>query len=130
VSLRPAPAPAPTSAGTGPAVPAIRAADLRKQYANVTAVDGIDLTVAQGESFGFLGPNGAGKTTTIAMLCTLAAPTSGRIEIAGHDTRTDPAGARRSLGLVFQETTLDGDLTAAENLRFHAVSRRPSPLSG
>jgi daunorubicin resistance ABC transporter ATP-binding subunit len=93
---------------------------LRKRYADVTAVDGIDLTVAPGESFGFLGPNGAGKTTTIAMLCTLAAPTSGRIEIAGHDTRTDPAGARRSLGLVFQETTLDGDLTAAENLRFHA----------
>jgi daunorubicin resistance ABC transporter ATP-binding subunit/daunorubicin resistance ABC transporter membrane protein len=118
VSLRPGPAPA--SRRTGPAVPAIRAVGLRKQYADVTAVDGIDLTVAPGESFGFLGPNGAGKTTTIAMLCTLSAPTSGLVEIAGHDTRTDPAGARRSLGLVFQETTLDGDLTAAENLRFHA----------
>ncbi|MEV5705998.1 ATP-binding cassette domain-containing protein [Actinoallomurus sp. NPDC052274] len=118
MSLRPSPAPA--SAGTAPVVPAIRATDLRKRYADVTAVDGIDLTVAPGESFGFLGPNGAGKTTTIAMLCTLAAPTSGRVEIAGHDTRTDPAGARRSLGMVFQETTLDGDLTAAENLRFHA----------
>ncbi|GAA4056590.1 ATP-binding cassette domain-containing protein [Actinomadura miaoliensis] len=118
MSLRPGPAPA--SARTGPAVPAIKAVGLRKRYADITAVDGIDLTVAPGESFGFLGPNGAGKTTTIAMLCTLSVPTSGRIEIAGHDTRTDPAGARRSLGLVFQETTLDGDLTAAENLRFHA----------
>jgi daunorubicin resistance ABC transporter membrane protein len=118
VSLRPGRAQ--VSAGSRPAVAAIKAVDLRKQYADLTAVDGIDLTVAPGESFGFLGPNGAGKTTTIAMLCTLAAPTSGRIEIAGHDPRTDPAGARRSLGLVFQETTLDGDLTAAENLRFHA----------
>src|SRR5262245_46572888 len=54
------------------------------------------------------------------MLCTLAVPTAGRIEIAGHDTRTAPARVRRSLGLVFQETTLDGDLTAGENLRFHA----------
>ncbi|MCO5996736.1 ATP-binding cassette domain-containing protein [Actinoallomurus rhizosphaericola] len=128
MSLPPVPAPTPartasagtTPAGTASTVPAIRAVDLRKRFADVTAVDGIDLTVAPGESFGFLGPNGAGKTTTIAMLCTLAAPTSGRIEIAGHDTRTDPAGARRSLGMVFQETTLDGDLTAAENLRFHA----------
>ena len=117
---RPGPAAAPAPPRADPAVPAIRAVGLRKRYADSTAVDGIDLTVAPGECFGFLGPNGAGKTTTIAMLCTLAMPTSGRIEIAGHDTRTDPAGARRSLGLVFQETTLDGDLTAAENLRFHA----------
>jgi ABC-2 type transport system ATP-binding protein len=86
----------------------------------VEAVRGIDLTVAQGETFGFLGPNGAGKTTTIAMLCTLAVPTAGRIQIAGHDTRTAPGRVRRDIGLVFQETTLDGELTAEENLRFHA----------
>jgi len=101
-------------------VPAIRAVGVRKAYPEVEAVRGIDLTIAQGEIFGFLGPNGAGKTTMIAMLCTLAVPTAGRIEIAGHDTRRAPGRVRRSLGLVFQETTLDGDLTAAENLRFHA----------
>ncbi|GAA4623732.1 daunorubicin resistance protein DrrA family ABC transporter ATP-binding protein [Actinoallomurus vinaceus] len=100
--------------------PAIRVSGLRKSYPGVEAVRGIDLTVAQGETFGFLGPNGAGKTTTIAMLCTLVRPTAGRVEVAGHDTRTAPGLVRRSIGLVFQESTLDGDLTAAENLRFHA----------
>jgi ABC-2 type transport system ATP-binding protein len=103
-----------------PGVPAIRATGVHKSYDGVEAVRGIDLTIPQGETFGFLGPNGAGKTTTIAMLCTLAVPTAGRIEVAGHDTRTSPREVRRNLGLVFQETTLDGDLTAEENLRFHA----------
>jgi len=125
--------PARTGAATGPApeVPAILAVGVRKSYPGVEAVRGIDLTVAQGETFGFLGPNGAGKTTTIAMLCTLALPTAGRIEIAGHDTRTAPGRVRRDLGLVFQETTLDGDLTAEENLRFHAdlYSLPRAPLS-
>ncbi|WP_086559516.1 ABC transporter ATP-binding protein [Streptomyces africanus] len=109
-------------AGTPDAVgpPAIRAAGVHKSYGDVEAVRGIDLTVAQGETFGFLGPNGAGKTSTIAMLCTLARPTAGTIEIAGHDTRTDPDRVRREIGLIFQQTTLDPDLTAAENLRFHA----------
>jgi ABC-2 type transport system ATP-binding protein len=115
---RPVAAPAPPS--PAPGTPAILATGVRKSYPGVEAVRGIDLTVAQGETFGFLGPNGAGKTTTIAMLCTLAKPTAGRIEIAGHDTRTAPGRVRRNLGLVFQETTLDGDLTAEENLRFHA----------
>jgi ABC-2 type transport system ATP-binding protein len=111
-----------TAPAAGPAapVPAIRATGVRKSYPGVDAVRGIDLTVAQGETFGFLGANGAGKTTTIAMLCTLVVPTAGRIEVAGHDTRTAPDRVRRSLGIVFQESTLDGDLTAAENLRFHA----------
>ncbi|GAA3966618.1 hypothetical protein GCM10023085_56360 [Actinomadura viridis] len=118
MSLRPGPSAAP--AGPGLVTPAIRATGLRKRYPGVDAVDGIDLSIAPGESFGFLGPNGAGKTTTIAMLCTLAVPTAGRIEIAGHDTRTDPVAARRRIGLLFQETTLDNELTAAENLRFHA----------
>jgi daunorubicin resistance ABC transporter ATP-binding subunit/daunorubicin resistance ABC transporter membrane protein len=121
VSLRPGAPPAPPAAGPADsAAPAIVATRLSKRYPGVVAVDGIDLRVERGESFAFLGPNGAGKTTTIAMLCTLAAPTSGRIEIAGHDTRTDPAAARRRLGLIFQETTLDGELTAVENLRCHA----------
>ena len=118
--LRQRPVAAPTYPSPAPGTPAILAVGVRKSYPGVEAVRGIDLTVAQGETFGFLGPNGAGKTTTIAMLCTLATPTAGRIEIAGHDTRTAPGRVRRNLGLVFQETTLDGDLTAEENLRFHA----------
>ena len=118
--LRQRPAISPASSSPTTDTPAILAAGVRKSYPGVEAVRGIDLTVAQGETFGFLGPNGAGKTTTIAMLCTLAMPTAGRIEIAGHDTRTAPGRVRRNLGLVFQETTLDGDLTAEENLRFHA----------
>jgi ABC-2 type transport system ATP-binding protein len=116
---RSSPDPGP-AARTHDGVPAIRAVGVRKTYPGVEAVRGLDLTVAQGETFGFLGPNGAGKTTTIAMMCTLARPTAGRIEIAGHDTRTAPGRVRRNLGLVFQETTVDGELTAAENLRFHA----------
>ncbi len=118
--VRPRPLRASLPGSTRLGVPAIRAVGLRKSYAGADVVRGIDLTVAQGETFGFLGPNGAGKTTTIAMLCTLAMPTAGRIEVAGHDVRTAPGRVRRSLGIVFQETTLDGDLTAAENLRFHA----------
>ncbi|MFF4160715.1 ATP-binding cassette domain-containing protein [Streptomyces sp. NPDC001678] len=115
---RPAPAGAPPAAP--PVPPAVRARGVVKSYGGREAVRGIDLTVAQGETFAFLGPNGAGKTTTIRMLCTLAAPSAGSIEIAGHDTRTAPRQVRRSLGLVFQETTLDPELTAEENLRFHA----------
>ncbi|GHF04024.1 ABC transporter ATP-binding protein [Streptomyces morookaense] len=114
----------PAAAGAAPAAhadpPAVRMRGVVKSYGGREAVRGIDLTVAQGETFAFLGPNGAGKTTTIRMLCTLAAPSAGSIEIAGHDTRTAPRQVRRSLGLVFQETTLDPELTAEENLRFHA----------
>ncbi|MEV4443456.1 ATP-binding cassette domain-containing protein, partial [Streptomyces sp. NPDC049577] len=98
----------------------VLARGLRKTYPGVEAVRGVDLTVRAGETFGFLGPNGAGKSTTIAMLCTLARPTGGRAAVAGADVTADPAAVRRGIGLVFQESTLDGDLTAAENLRFHA----------
>jgi ABC-2 type transport system ATP-binding protein len=86
----------------------------------VQAVRGIDFEVAPGEVFGFLGPNGAGKTTTIAMLCTLARPTAGEARVAGHDVVTERDEVRRNIGLVFQDPTLDGYLTAEENLRFHA----------
>lgn len=107
-------------ADSGPATPAIQASGLRKHYPGATAVAGVDLTVAPGESLALLGPNGAGKTTLISMLCALTEPTAGSVQIAGHDTRTRPGSARGALGLVFQETTLDDELTAAENLRFHA----------
>jgi ABC-2 type transport system ATP-binding protein len=101
--------------------PAVEVAALTKRYGDLAAVDGIDFTVGQGEVFAFLGPNGAGKSTTIKMLCTLARPTSGRATVAGFDVATQAKSVRRHIGLVFQEQTLDDQLTAEENLRFHAV---------
>ncbi|MGH3678738.1 MAG: ATP-binding cassette domain-containing protein [Natronosporangium sp.] len=101
------------------AEPAVRVRGLTKTYGEVEAVRGIDLDVAEREMFGFLGPNGAGKTTTIKILCTLADATAGSATVAGHDVRTDRAAVRGRIGLVFQEPTLDGYLTADQNLRFH-----------
>jgi ABC-2 type transport system ATP-binding protein len=107
---------------------AIRAEGLYAFYGTTPAVNGLDITVHAGATFGFLGPNGAGKTTTINMLTTLLKPTAGRAEVAGFDVATQPAEVRRRIGIVFQESTLDVDLTAAENLRFQAdlcgLSRR------
>ena len=94
--------------------------DLRKSYDEVEAVRGVGFEVALGEVFGFLGPNGAGKTTTINMLCTLTKPTGGEARVAGHDVVRERDEVRRNIGLVFQEPTLDGYLTAAQNLRLHA----------
>ncbi|MFG2112108.1 ATP-binding cassette domain-containing protein [Streptomyces sp. NPDC048718] len=93
---------------------------LRKTYGTHEAVVDLDLVVAPGETYGFLGPNGAGKSTTIGMLCTLLRPSAGRAEVAGHDIAREPDAVRRGIGLVFQESTLDGELTAEENLRFQA----------
>jgi ABC-2 type transport system ATP-binding protein len=104
------------------AVPAAVAVHgLTKRYGAMTAVKDIDFSVDQGEVFAFLGPNGAGKSTTIKMLCTLAHPTSGRATVAGFDVISRAKAVRRHIGLVFQEQTLDDQLTAEENLRFHAV---------
>ncbi len=100
--------------------PIIKIEGLVKKFGALTAVDNISLEVAEGTIFGFLGPNGAGKTTTINVLCTLLAPTSGRASINGHDCMQAPAQVRKSIGIVFQDTTLDKDLTAYENLSFHA----------
>jgi ABC-2 type transport system ATP-binding protein len=100
--------------------PAIEVDDLAKSYGDVEAVRGVSFTVAPGEVFGFLGPNGAGKTTTIGMLCTLVRPTSGRARVGGFDVVADRDAVRRQLGLVFQDPTLDGYLTADQNLRLHA----------
>jgi ABC-2 type transport system ATP-binding protein len=93
---------------------------LKKRYGDLEAVQGIDLEVHRGETFGFLGPNGAGKTTTISMLCTLITPTEGSATVAGYDIVRERDDVRRSIGLVFQDTTLDTYLTAERNLRFHA----------
>ena len=100
--------------------PAVWTRGLAKNFGQVKAVRGIDFEVAPGEVFGFLGPNGAGKTTTIAMLCTLARPSGGEARVAGHDVMAERDEVRRNIGLVFQDPTLDGYLTAEENLRFHA----------
>jgi ABC-2 type transport system ATP-binding protein len=108
------------AASTASREPAVWTHGLAKNYGEVEAVRGIDFEVAAGEVFGFLGPNGAGKTTTISMLCTLALPTSGEARVAGHDVVTERDEVRRNIGLVFQDPTLDGYLTAEENLRFHA----------
>ena len=101
--------------------PTVAVEKLCKRYGDLAAVDRVDFSVAQGEVFAFLGPNGAGKSTTIKMLCTLAHPTSGRATVAGYDVATRAKAVRRHIGLVFQEQTLDDQLTAEENLRFHAV---------
>jgi ABC-2 type transport system ATP-binding protein len=93
---------------------------LIKRYDQVEAVRGIDFEVAPGEIFGFLGPNGAGKSTTINMLCTLVRPSGGSAQVAGHDVVTERDEVRRNIGLVFQDTTLDGYLSAEQNLRLHA----------
>jgi ABC-2 type transport system ATP-binding protein len=100
--------------------PAIDVHDLTRRFGDVQAVRGVSFEVAAGETFGFLGPNGAGKSTTISMLCTLLTPSSGRAHVAGFDVVAQRAEVRKRIGLVFQDTTLDDYLTAAENLRFHA----------
>jgi ABC-2 type transport system ATP-binding protein len=114
------------------AAPAIVTSGLGRDYGRITAVDAIDLEIRSGEFFGFLGPNGAGKTTTIRMLTTLLRPSRGSAIVAGKDILEDPLAVRRQIGVVFQETTLDGDLTAEENLRFctrlYGLSRRESKV--
>ena len=102
----------------------IHAQDLTKTFGAVKAVDGVSFDVREGEIFAFLGPNGAGKTTTIQMLTTLQAPTSGSISIDGLDPRTHPHEVRRRFGIVFQDPSLDGELTAQENLELHVVLYR------
>ncbi|WP_405901410.1 ATP-binding cassette domain-containing protein [Streptomyces sp. NBC_00727] len=84
------------------------------------AVNGLDLDVRRGETFAFLGPNGAGKSTTIAMLCALARPTSGHATVAGADVRTQPHQVRQRVGMLFQQSALDPDLTPEQNLYIHA----------
>lgn len=94
---------------------------LVKKFGELNAVDDISFSVGTGEIFAFLGPNGAGKSTTIKMMTTLLLPTSGSIVIDGHDAVKDPAAARRSFGIVFQDPSLDDELTAQENMEFHGI---------
>jgi len=97
---------------------------LSKRFGQVTAVDDISFDVNEGELFAFLGPNGAGKTTTISILCTLLKPASGTATVNGFDVVHQPRDVRRSIGLVFQDPTLDEYLTAEQNLRFHGYAYR------
>jgi ABC-2 type transport system ATP-binding protein len=94
---------------------------LTKTFGDLTAVDRVTLSVKSGEVFGLLGPNGAGKTTIINMLTTLMIPTSGNATITGRDIEKDPEGVRRSIGIIFQDPSLDIGLTGRENLDFHAM---------
>jgi ABC-2 type transport system ATP-binding protein len=95
--------------------------NLTKKFGNFTAVDNIEFNVKHGEVFAFLGPNGAGKTTTIKMLTTLLTPTKGAITLDGHDPVKDADAVRRSFGIVFQDPSLDDELTARENMDIHGV---------
>ena len=99
----------------------IHVENLVKTFGEVKAVDGISFDVGVGEIFAFLGPNGAGKTTTIQMLTTLLAPTSGSMTLDGLDPRKHPHDVRQRFGIVFQDPSLDGELTAYENLELHGV---------
>ena len=95
--------------------------NLTKKFNGLTAVDNISFSVKRGELFAFLGPNGAGKTTTIKMLTTILRPTHGKIVLNGFDPATHPSEVRRSFGIVFQDQSLDDELTAFENMEFHGV---------
>jgi ABC-2 type transport system ATP-binding protein len=101
-------------------MPSIEVVDLVKSFGPLAAVDHISFQVEDGEVFGFLGPNGAGKTTTINVLCTLMRPTAGRAKVAGYDVASQRNAVRQSIGLVFQDPSVDDQLTANENLQFHA----------
>lgn len=100
---------------------AIQVEGLTKDYNGFRAVNQISFSVGHGSVFGFLGPNGAGKTTTIKMLCTLLRPSGGEARVAGHSVFRHPMEVRRSIGIIFQEPTLDERLTAYENLKFHGI---------
>lgn len=98
---------------------AIDISGLTKRFNGLTAVDGVDLTIGKGELFGLLGPNGAGKTTMISMLCTILKPSAGTASVWGHDIVKNQDNVRQSIGIVFQDQSLDDNLTGTENLQFH-----------
>ncbi|MFA4645816.1 ATP-binding cassette domain-containing protein [Pyrococcus kukulkanii] len=98
---------------------AIEVKDLVKKYGDFTAVKGISFKVKKGEIFAFLGPNGAGKTTTVHVLTTLLKPTSGKAIVAGHDVVKEPMEVRKKIGIVFQDPSVDRELTAYENMYIH-----------
>ncbi len=100
---------------------AIEINNLSKAYKDVKAVDSVSLTIEEGTIFGLLGPNGAGKTTLISMLVTMRKPTEGNAKVNGFDVVKQPGNVRESIGIVFQDPSLDDELTAYENLEMHAA---------
>lgn len=100
---------------------AIETINLTKRFNSLTAVNNVNISVKEGEVFGLLGPNGAGKTTTLSMLCTILKPTSGTALVNGFDVVKNPDDVRRSIGIVFQDPSLDNRLTGMDNLRIHAA---------
>lgn len=98
---------------------ALQIQNLSRNFNDLVAVDNISFDIRQGEIFGLLGPNGAGKTTTLSMLATMLTPTSGSATVNGIDIEKDPDGVRKSIGIVFQDQSLDEELTAWENMDFH-----------
>ena len=103
------------------AAPAVEIDHISKRYGRTLALDDVTFDVARGDVFALLGPNGAGKTTLLHILCTILRPDGGTARIDGVDVMKDPLGARRSLGVVFQEPSLDDRLTVEENLEFHGL---------
>lgn len=99
----------------------IEVSHLTKRFGTFTAVNDVSFSVERGQIFAFLGPNGAGKSTTIKMLTTLLAPTNGTIQLDGFDALSQKDNARKAFGIVFQDQSLDDELTAYENMEFHAV---------
>jgi len=114
-------APARTAPSDSMSTAAIEVECLTRTFGDFTAVNGISFRVAHGEVFGFLGPNGAGKSTTIKMLCTLLKPTAGVARVNGYDVAAEPSRVRESIGIIFQDYSLDDRITALENLRFHCM---------
>jgi ABC-2 type transport system ATP-binding protein len=109
---------------------AIETKELTKKYNELVAVDHLNLDIGYGEVFGILGPNGAGKTTALSMLCTIINPTSGTALVNGFDILKRPASVRKSIGIVFQDPSIDGRLTGRENLQLHAcLYDMPSALT-
>lgn len=100
---------------------AVEARDVVKTFGEIKAVDGVSFAIKPGEIFAFLGPNGAGKSTTIKMLTTMLRPTSGKLYLNGHNVTKERDAARKSFGIVFQDPAIEEELTAYENMRFHAV---------
>lgn len=108
--------------------PIISVKELTKKFGELTAVNNISFDVIKGELFAFLGPNGAGKSTTIKMLTTLLKPTTGELTLAGYDVMKEQDAARKMFGIVFQDPSLDDELTAYENLELHAALYHVSKL--
>jgi ABC-2 type transport system ATP-binding protein len=99
----------------------IEVRELVKNFGDFCAVDHVSFAVPEGQIFAFLGPNGAGKTTTIKMLTTILRPTSGLVRVDGHDPEREQHQVRRSFGIVFQDPSLDNELTALENMDLHGI---------